>query len=143
MLYNSKNEKEWNKMNQEEKYREDLEYQVFSLNKIAEKLEEFHKSSLKMVFDICRKEENCLIEEFDGGGVNYPSVLAVDISSQSHELLVFQMEVKDKISSLQQKLEIYDNKIKFGKILVVCEEHQKEVTWIDDSNYYCDICGDE
>jgi len=31
-------------------------------------------------------------------------------------------------------------RIKFGKILVVCEEHQKEVTWIDDSNYYCDIC---
>lgn len=111
MLYNSKNEKKWNKMNQEEKYREDLEYQVFSLNKIAEKLEEFHKSSLKMVFDICRKEENCLIEEFDGGGVNYPSILASDMMAQSHELAVFQIEVKDKSSELQRRLNRYDARI--------------------------------
>lgn len=98
-------------MNQEEKYREGLEYQVFSLNKIAEKLEEFHKSSLKMVFDICSKEENFLIEEFDGGGENIPSALAVDISSQSHELKVFQMQVRGKCIELQQRLERYDARI--------------------------------
>ena len=32
------------------------------------------------------------------------------------------------------------DRIKFGNILVVCEEHQTEVTWIDDSNYYCKQC---
>lgn len=33
--------------------------------------------------------------------------------------------------------------IKFGRILVMCYEHQKEVTWLDDSNYYCAICASE
>lgn len=98
-------------MTQEEKYREDLEYEVFSLNIIAEKLEKFHKKSLSLFFDICRKEENCLIEVFDGGGVNYPSMLASDMCNQSHELLVFQMEVKDKSSNLQRTLNRYDARI--------------------------------
>jgi len=111
MLYESKKQKKWNKMTQEEKYREDLEYEVFSLNIIAEKLEKFHKKSLSLFFDICRKEENCLIEVFDGGGVNYPSMLASDMCNQSHELLVFQMEVKDKSSNLQRTLNRYDARI--------------------------------
>jgi len=33
--------------------------------------------------------------------------------------------------------------IKFGRIFVVCEEHQEEVTWLDDSYYYCALCEGE
>tara|TARA_R100000742_G_C4272934_1_gene92308 strand:- start:1451 stop:1567 length:117 start_codon:yes stop_codon:yes gene_type:complete len=34
-------------------------------------------------------------------------------------------------------------RIKFGIILVACEVPKKEVTWIDDCNYFCEICAGE
>ena len=106
-------QQEWNEKSQEEKYRAELEEEVKKLRYIAERFEQFQKQTSDIFFELCREEENILVDY--GGGINSPSNTAIKLSQMNHKMIGFKMSLDDMSFNLRMRLDSYDDK--FGKLL--------------------------